>query len=66
MPQSKDELYWSLMIAIMIAVYLLSGRVIDGWETLDDLEKIPVHEKNYRPLTEIRLRRITIHANPLA
>ena len=54
------------MIAVMIAVYLLSGRVIDGWETLDDLEKIPVHEKNYRPLTEIRLRRITIHANPLA
>ena len=35
MPQSKDELYWSLfpvMIAVMIAVYLLSGRVIDGWE----------------------------------
>lgn len=41
-------------------------RVIDGWETLDDLEKVPVHEKNYRPLTEIRLRRVTIHANPIA
>ena len=41
-------------------------RVIDGWETLDDLEKMPVQEKNYRPLSELRLRRITIHANPLA
>ena len=54
------------MIAIIILPSLLSHRVIDGWETLDDLEKIPVHEKNYRPLTEIRLRRVTIHANPLA
>lgn len=42
------------------------GRMIDGWETLDDLEKLPVHEKTYRPTTEIRIRRITIHANPLA
>ena len=42
------------------------NRMIDGWETLDDLEKLPVHEKTYRPTTEIRIRRITIHANPLA
>ena len=41
-------------------------RVIDGWETLDDLEKVPVHDKTFRPTTDIRLRRITIHANPLA
>ena len=40
--------------------------MIDGWETLDDLEKVPVHEKTFRPTTEIRLRRVTIHANPLA
>ena len=44
----------------------LLGRMIDGWETLDDLEKLPVHEKTYRPTTEIRIRRITVHANPLA
>ena len=47
-------------------MYVHQHRVIDGWETLDDLEKVPVHEKNFRPLTEIHLRRITIHANPLA
>jgi peptidyl-prolyl cis-trans isomerase-like 3 len=35
-------------------------------ETLDDLEKVPVNEKNYRPLQDIYLRRLTIHANPLA
>ena len=44
----------------------LPARVIDGWETLDDLEKVPVHEKSFRPLSNIYLRRVTIHANPLA
>ena len=42
------------------------NRVIDGWETLDDLEKVPVHEKTFKPTTDIRLRRVTIHANPIA
>ncbi|KAL5484629.1 hypothetical protein EMCRGX_G021158 [Ephydatia muelleri] len=46
--------------------YTIFGKVIDGWDTLDDLEKVPVHEKNYRPLSDIFIRRITIHANPLA
>lgn len=41
-------------------------RVIDGWETLDDMEKVPVHEKTFRPTTDICIRRVTIHANPLA
>jgi peptidyl-prolyl cis-trans isomerase-like 3 len=39
--------------------------VIDGFETLDSMEKVPVGKKN-RPLTDIKLDRITIHANPLA
>ena len=41
-------------------------RVIDGLETLDDLEKLPVNEKTYRPLTEVRIKNATIHANPIA
>lgn len=46
--------------------FLLFSRVIDGWETLDELEKQPVKEKNFKPLNEIRLKTITIHANPIA
>ncbi|XP_062515158.1 peptidyl-prolyl cis-trans isomerase-like 3 [Corticium candelabrum] len=46
--------------------YSAFGRVIYGFETLDDLEKVPVDEKSYKPTTEIRIRNVTIHANPLA
>lgn len=35
-------------------------------DTLDQLEKLPVNPKNYKPLTETRLNSVTIHANPLA
>lgn len=41
-------------------------RVIDGVDsTLDALEKLPIDEKN-RPLQDIRIKSITIHANPIA
>jgi hypothetical protein len=40
-------------------------RVIDGWDVLDSLEAQPVKEK-YRPLNDIRIRDVTIHANPIA
>lgn len=40
-------------------------QVIDGWETLDVLERLPCSEK-HRPLSEVRIEHITIHANPLA
>ncbi|KAL8618581.1 hypothetical protein ACOMHN_021850 [Nucella lapillus] len=45
---------------------LAIARVIDGFETLDTLEKVPVNERTYKPETDIRLRTVTIHANPLA
>jgi len=46
--------------------YTIFGKVIDGVDTsLDAMEKVPVNEKN-RPLHEIRLSSITIHANPIA
>ncbi|ORZ35434.1 peptidylprolyl isomerase-like 3 [Catenaria anguillulae PL171] len=45
--------------------YTVFGKVIDGWETLDELEKLPVDAK-YRPAKEVRIRNVTIHANPIA
>nr|XP_033339043.1 peptidyl-prolyl cis-trans isomerase-like 3 [Megalopta genalis] len=46
--------------------YTLFGKVIDGMETLEQLEKLPVNPKNYKPLTETRITSVTVHANPLA
>mmetsp|Transcript_15273 Transcript_15273/g.17285 ORF Transcript_15273/g.17285 Transcript_15273/m.17285 type:complete len:162 (+) Transcript_15273:349-834(+) len=46
-------------------VYTVFGEVLDGWETLDAMEKVKVGKKN-RPLEEIVIKNITIHANPLA
>ncbi|KAI7863080.1 peptidyl-prolyl cis-trans isomerase-like 3 [Spinellus fusiger] len=46
--------------------YTIFGKVIDGGETtLDAIEKVPVDEKN-RPVQEVRIRHITMHANPIA
>eukprot|EP00322_Chrysochromulina_rotalis_P025257 CAMPEP_0115851046 /NCGR_PEP_ID=MMETSP0287-20121206/12276_1 /TAXON_ID=412157 /ORGANISM="Chrysochromulina rotalis, Strain UIO044" /LENGTH=176 /DNA_ID=CAMNT_0003305059 /DNA_START=71 /DNA_END=601 /DNA_ORIENTATION=+ len=45
--------------------YTVFGRVIDGWDTLNAIERSQVNEK-HRPLSEIRIDRLTIHANPLA
>lgn len=42
------------------------GRVIDGADTtLDAIEKVPVDEK-HRPIQDVRIRKVTIHANPIA
>ncbi|KAK2187239.1 hypothetical protein NP493_172g02054, partial [Ridgeia piscesae] len=46
--------------------YTVFAKVIDGWDTLNELEKQPVQEKTYRPLNEVRLQSVTIHANPMA
>jgi peptidyl-prolyl cis-trans isomerase-like 3 len=43
----------------------VSGRVIHGLEVLDYMEKAPVNEKN-RPIQDIVINNITIHANPIA
>ncbi|CAK4119930.1 unnamed protein product [Aphanomyces euteiches] len=39
--------------------------VIDGFDVLDLMEKAPVDAK-HRPLKDIVIQRVTIHANPLA
>lgn len=36
-----------------------------GWDALDTMEKIPVDAED-TPLTDIILKSVTIHANPLA
>lgn len=41
------------------------GQVLDGFDVLDKLERVPVGKKS-RPLTDIVLERITIHVNPIA
>ena len=46
-------------------VYTIFGQVIDGFPTLDTIEKIAVGKKN-RPMSEVKIERIIIHANPLA
>lgn len=45
--------------------YTVFGQVIDGLDVLDKMERVPVGAAD-RPLTEIKLASITIHANPLA
>lgn len=39
--------------------------MIDGWETLDFLENVPVDDNN-RPIRAVRIKNVTIHANPIA
>ena len=48
--------------------YTVFGKVIDGWDALDELEKLPTNPKNHKPLPgmEARVKSVTIHANPLA
>ncbi|KAH0641580.1 hypothetical protein KY289_032554 [Solanum tuberosum] len=46
-------------------LYTIFGKVIHGLEVLDLMEKTPTGPGD-KPLAEIRLNRVTIHANPLA
>ncbi|EOX96179.1 PREDICTED: peptidyl-prolyl cis-trans isomerase CYP18-1 isoform X2 [Theobroma cacao] len=46
-------------------LYTVFGKVIHGFEVLDIMEKTQTGPGD-RPLAEIRLNRVTIHANPLA
>ena len=45
--------------------YTIFGQVIDGLDTVDKMEKIPV-DGNDRPKQEVRINRVSIHANPIA
>ncbi|KAF1365008.1 cyclophilin-like protein [Lizonia empirigonia] len=41
------------------------GRVIGGWEVLDEMERVQVDGKN-RPRERMVIESVTVHANPLA
>ena len=45
--------------------YTVFGRIIDGFETLDLMERVPV-DSNDKPLSPITIEAIEIHANPIA
>ncbi len=45
--------------------YTIFGQMIDGHETLDKLEKEAVGKGN-RPLNDIKIKDVIIHANPCA
>mmetsp|Transcript_3634 Transcript_3634/g.7518 ORF Transcript_3634/g.7518 Transcript_3634/m.7518 type:complete len:89 (+) Transcript_3634:412-678(+) len=45
-------------------VHTVFARVIDGWDTLDQMERLQVGPRN-RPLVPPSIKGITIHANPL-
>ncbi|MCL4124393.1 UNVERIFIED_CONTAM: hypothetical protein GTU68_022411 [Idotea baltica] len=46
--------------------YTAFAKVIDGFDALDELEKVNVNPKTFKPLSVVRLSSVTIHANPLA
>ena len=41
------------------------GQLIDGHGTLDSLERLAVDERD-RPVRDVKIERVTIHANPVA
>ena len=45
--------------------YSIFGQMVDGFETLDKLEKEAVGKNNI-PLNDIKITDVTIHANPIA
>jgi len=45
--------------------YTVFAKVIDGFDILEELEKLPVDEK-YRPTNEVKITNTTVHANPIA
>ncbi|GMH37476.1 hypothetical protein BSKO_05349 [Bryopsis sp. KO-2023] len=45
--------------------YTIFGCVIDGFDTLDKIERVPTGAMD-RPFQDIKLHNVTIHANPLA
>ena len=72
-PQPSLDLKWAyeqifLILTLLSPRYTVFGKVIDGWDTLDELERIPVNPKNHRPLkgVEATINGVTIHANPMA
>lgn len=45
--------------------YTIFGHVISGLENLEKIERVPVDGAD-RPTVDIVLKKVTIHANPIA
>lgn len=45
--------------------FTVFGKLIDGLDTLEKMEKEPVGKKN-RPIKDITIQEVVIHANPIA
>ncbi len=52
-------------MCVSVCVRVVFGHVIDGLDTLDRMEKVPVGPGD-KPKTDMVLERVTIHANPVA
>jgi peptidyl-prolyl cis-trans isomerase-like 3 len=46
--------------------YTVFGKVVSGWEVLNQLESLEVTPKKSRPLEEVKIKGVKIHVNPIA
>jgi peptidyl-prolyl cis-trans isomerase-like 3 len=46
--------------------YVIFGQIIGGFDVLEKMEKVPVSGKKNKPVNDILIDNILIHANPLA
>ena len=66
-----EQLSTDAFLLMVVCMYICAGlytifaKVIGGMEVLDRMEKVKVDGKD-RPLADIRLKSVTIHANPFA
>lgn len=65
-PFTASRVYLAFVVYFSTINCFLLFRVIDGLDVVDELEKLPVNPKNYKPTSETRINSVTIHANPLA
>lgn len=54
-----------MCVHMCVCVPAVFGHVIDGLDTLDRMEKVPVDGSD-RPKQDIVLTKVTMHANPMA
>ncbi len=46
--------------------YAVFGKIIDGFNALDLMEQQPINQASDKPLNEIKIHAVVIHANPIA
>ncbi|CAM9250675.1 unnamed protein product [Sphacelaria rigidula] len=61
-PVDRHPLY---TVKLLLCCHVFPLQLIDGLDVLDSMEKVPVGKKE-RPVTDILIKGVTIHANPIA